>query len=158
MQEKPYAELSDAEILTLCCWREARGEPLDVKIAQCWSVKNRVLHPGWWGHDWHSVILKPWQYSSFNRNDPNEKKWPPDDPNDQEYESGQQAQQAAEAAMAETTPDPTDGATNYYDTSIEFPKAWGSEAEWENTLTLGRLRFWKMRPVHPADLSLQGDV
>jgi len=140
MEPKPYEELSDTELLALCCWREARGEPLDAKIAQCWSVKNRTLKPGWWGHDWKTVILKPWQYSSFNVSDPNNTKWP-----EEESESWEQCQQAAESVMLETVSDPTNGATNYYDTSIEFPKAWGNEAEWDNTLDVGHFRFWKMR-------------
>lgn len=151
MEPRPYNELSDSELLALCCWREARGESLDAKIAQCWSVKNRVSNPSWWGHNWHTVILKPWQYSSFNSNDPNNVEWPVDG-----SESWSQCQQAAEAVMLESVSDPTNGATNYYDISITFPKAWGNEGEWENTLNVGRLKFWKMRP--PADLSAPGDV
>lgn len=151
MESRPYQELSDSELLALCCWREARGETLDAKIAQCWSVKNRVLKPSWWGHDWKTVILKPWQYSSFNANDPNSEKWPEDG-----SEAEEQCIQIAESVINGSIEDPTNGATNYYDTSIEFPKAWGSESEWENTLDIGHFRFWKLKP--PADLSAQGDV
>lgn len=156
MEPRPYQELSDSEILALCCFREARNQPLEAKIAQAWSVKNRVLRPSWWGLDWHSVILKPWQYSSFNKNDPNEKLWPPDDPSHPEYSAGKQCQQVAEEVMLDQVADPTNGATNYYDTSIEWPKAWGNENEYENTLNVGNFRFWKQKP--PADLSMEGDV
>lgn len=140
MEIKSYQDLTDVQLLALCCWREARGESDDAKIAQCWSVCNRVGNPGWWGHDWKTVILKPWQYSSFNANDPNSVEWPDDhDP------SWIQCQQIAEAVYLDRLSDPTSGATNYYDISIEWPKAWGNESEWENTLNVGRLRFWKMR-------------
>lgn len=142
MDPKPYNELSDAQLLALCCWREARGESMDGKLAQCWSVKNRILHPAWWGHDWSTVILKPWQYSSFNANDPNAEKWPSEaDP------SWGQCQEAAETVILDKISDPTNGATHYYDISITFPKAWGNENEWENTLNVGRLKFWKMKPT-----------
>lgn len=151
MEAKPYQQLTNPELLALCCWREARGESLDAKIAQCWSVKNRVEHPAWWGHDWQSVILKPWQFSSFNANDPNAEKWPED-----EDPAWGECVQAAEAVFLGRVTDPTNGATHYYDTSIGFPKAWGSESEWENTLDIGHFRFWKLKP--PADLSAEGDV
>lgn len=151
MNPVPYDELNDAKLLALCCWREARGESLDAKIAQCWSVRNRVDHPSWWGIDWQSVILKPWQYSSFNVTDPNSEKWPADDD-----PSWAQCQEAAETVMLGSMSDPTNGSTHYYDTSIKFPKAWGNESEWNNTLNVGHFRFWKLRP--PADLSAQGDV
>lgn len=142
MEPRPYQELSPVELLTLCCWREARGESLNAKIAQCWAVKNRVEKPGWWGHDWHTVILKPWQFSSFNKNDPNSEKWPEDD--DPAFE---QCVQAAEAVMLGTVEDPTNGSTHYYDTSIEFPRAWGNESEWENTLNIDHFRFWRLKPT-----------
>ncbi|SRR6266513_1401654 len=150
VEPRPYDELGQSELLALCCWREARGEPLEGKLAQCWSVKNRVQKPGWWGRDWHSVILKPFQYSAFNANDPNATKWPVEGPD------WEQCQHVAETVMNEEIPDPTDGATHYFDTSISFPKSWGNEAEWVNTLNVGRLRFWKVKPRE--DLSAEEDV
>jgi|SRR5215471_10021632 len=138
MDEQPYDQLSDVDLLALCCWREARGEPFEAKLAQCWSVRNRVEKPSWWGNSYSTVILKPWQYSSFNANDPNATKWPHDSPD------WLDCQQAASQVLNGEVPDPTNGATNYYDTSITFPRAWGNENEWENTLNIGRLKFWKM--------------
>lgn len=151
MEAQPYSELSDAQLLALCVWREARGEPPEAKLAVACSIRNRVNNPSWWGKDWESVILKPWQYSSFNKNDPNEKKWPSESDS-----SFTDCTLAANQVFFDDVPDTTNGATHYYDTSISFPKAWGSEAEWENTLNVGRLKFWKMRP--PDDLSAEGDV
>lgn len=142
MDAKPYAELSDLELLELAAWREARGESFEGKRAVVWSIQNRVHQPKWWGKDWRGVILKPWQYSSFNVNDPNVGKWPAeDDP------SFIDCCKAAEPIYSgQDTQDPTDGATHYYDTSINFPKAWGSQSGWVNTLNIGRLKFWKEAP------------
>lgn len=60
----------------LCTYREARGETANTQFAQACSVVNRVLNPKWWGSDILTVVLKPWQYSSFNMNDPNNVVWP----------------------------------------------------------------------------------
>ena len=138
MIPQSYDDLTDLALLELCVWREAQNQGPEGMRAVAQSIRNRVLHPGWWGHDWHSVILKPWQYSSFNKNDPNEKKWPADD----DAAFADCANVCNLIFQGEDT-DMVYGATHYYDTSIEFPKAWGPETEWENTLNVGRLRFWK---------------
>ena len=132
--------MSDVALLALVIWREARGESPDGQLAVGCSIRNRVNQPGWWGHDYHSVILKPWQYSSFNRNDPNSEKWPVDG-----SQSETSCLSAASAVIVGNTPDLTDGATHYYDSSIGFPKAWGKEEDWQNTLNIGHLHFWKLR-------------
>jgi N-acetylmuramoyl-L-alanine amidase len=154
MHAKPYSELTDQELLALVMWREARGESFEGRRAVGWTVKNRVAKPSWWGHDYHSVILKAWQFSSFNTNDPNETKWPAED--DQIFEACYD--EAGCLLDGADYQDLSDGATHYYDRSIGFPKAWGPEAEWENTLSLGRLRFWKMNPVSNNAESVQAAV
>ena len=138
MDARPYTELSPVQLFALCIWREARGESEDGKRGVAHVIANRVNHPGWWGHDWCSVILKPWQFSSFNKNDPNSEKWPEDtDP------SWQQCLSIASDVYLGMNSDPTDGACYYYDTSIEFPRAWGPQSEYTNTLNIGRLKFWR---------------
>lgn len=148
MDPRPYTELSELELLALCVWREARNQRADGMAAVAWSIRNRVQRPSWWGHDYPSVILKPWQYSSFNLSDPNSTKWPAD--NDESWPVCMAVVTPIYQALI-TSPDPTGGATHYYDTSITFPKAWGRESEWENTLNLHQLRFWKMRPPNTHD-------
>jgi len=141
MEAKPYNELSDIEIVALAIWREARGEPYEGQRAVGWCIKNRVCKPGWWGHDWHSVVLKPFQFSSFNKNDPNEKVWP----SEMDTAWSQCFSIAGNIVGGADTQDLTDGASSYYDRSIEFPASWGLESEWENTLNIHRLRFWKRK-------------
>jgi spore germination cell wall hydrolase CwlJ-like protein len=140
MDVQPYQELSDLEILALCCYREARGEPMAGKRGVCHVIKNRTLKPGWWGHDYKSVILKPWQFSSFNTSDPNSDVWPKDI-----EKAWLECMDAASAVLVGDDPDTTDGALYYHDTSITFPKAWGLENAFVNTLNVGRLKFY--RPV-----------
>ena len=51
--------------------------------------------------------------------------------------------EAAAGAINGSETDPTEGGTYYHDTSIEFPKAWGAEGDYENTYSIGRLKFYK---------------
>lgn len=127
--------------MALCCYREARGEPFDGKRGVCHVIKNRADRPGWWGHDVPSVILKPWQFSSFNGNDPNAEVWPAD-----ESAAWTDCMAAAAAVLVGNDPDLTEGATYYHDTSIMFPKAWGNVLAYQNTLNVGRLKFYKPLP------------
>jgi hypothetical protein len=154
----------------LCAYREARGETAATQFAQACSVCNRVMQPCWWGTDVITVVLKPFQYSSFNFNDPNNLVWPlgVKRPNtnlwglyqnnllhtflkgvmaDAMETSGDDAWfsclNSFNNAARGTLTDPTNGATHYYDKSIGFPGAWGTESDWVNTATIGRLLFWK---------------
>jgi N-acetylmuramoyl-L-alanine amidase len=124
-------------LLMLCIWREARGESMDAKHAVGWCIRNRVMKPGktWWGDDWETVILKPWQFSSFNPNDPNATKFPlPGDP------SFSECLLAAKHVYDATFPDQTLGSTSYHDTSIA-PPFWA--AVMDKTVQIGRLIFYK---------------
>jgi cell wall hydrolase len=118
-------------LLALCAWREARGEPLDAQRGVIWTILNRAAKPGWWGRDIISVILCPYQFSSFNQNDPNATKFPA--PNDPAWP------EILLAAVAPGT-DPTGGATSYYDDSIPAP-SWAGEMT--PTVKLGRLNFYR---------------
>jgi N-acetylmuramoyl-L-alanine amidase len=157
MIAQPYTDLSDLALLELACYREARGEPFDGMRGVCHVIKNRSLSPAWWnGHIAGSlsrVILKKYQFSSFNVGDPNEKKWPAD-----EDPAFAECCAAAVPVYMGTDADNTDGATYYYDTSIEWPAAWGEQANFVNTLNVGRLRFWKpVTHTTPSDLDA-GDL
>jgi spore germination cell wall hydrolase CwlJ-like protein len=146
MIPKPYTQLTDLELLSLCVWREARGEQSQGQRGVAHVCRNRTLTPAWYnGHragNYHAVILQPYQFSSFSPGDPNEKKWPADDD-----PAWIRCQESALWVPCGVDPDNTFGATAYYDTSITFPAAWGDEANWVNTLNSGRLRFWKPRVV-----------
>ena len=137
MEPKPYEELDPAELLALCIWREARSEDLIIKHGVAHVVLNRVKQAGWWGNTIHTVILKPWQFNSFNADDPNNMKWPEEsDPDWQDSLS------AAQNAIGGGD-DVTDGATYYHDTRVDFPKSWGSEDEYQRTMSYGKLNFYK---------------
>jgi N-acetylmuramoyl-L-alanine amidase len=127
-------------LLALCIWREARGEPIEAKRGVAWVVRNRATNPSWWGGpSFSSVILKLWQFSSFNHTDPNATKWPADsDP------SWVDSLSAAAQAFAGLDEDPTLGATHYFDKSLDAnPPAWATDGSMTKTVDLGALHFFK---------------
>ncbi|WP_268797501.1 cell wall hydrolase [Pseudomonas huanghezhanensis] len=139
----------DRDVLARTLWGEARGEGLAGMVAVAWSIRNRVdidLHtdgkPDWWGEGYIGVCQKPWQFSCWNRNDPN---FP--------FLSGAKAIPKAEFAMCQLAaqqvidgvkPDSTGGATHYYATTMPKPPKWVVGAK--QTLRLGHHIFFKDVP------------
>lgn len=120
-------------LLSLCLWREARGETYRGKVAVAWAIKNRVQKPSWWGRTYPSVILKPWQFSSFNGNDPNAVKFPAETD-----ESWQTCLAIAEDVYADIAADPTGGATHYH--ALTVSPDWAKTAQFK--VEIGNHRFY----------------
>lgn len=139
------ADMYDVVLLALCCWREAQNQPKIAQTGQAWSVRNRVDaphpvgHPLWWGDGYAGVILRPYQYSSFNRNDPNAVKMP-----FQGDVAWQQCLEVAQDVYQGLVPDPASGSTHYYDSSLDsHPPTWATDGSMEHVTDLGQFRFWK---------------
>lgn len=126
-------------LLALCVWREARGEIFTAKQAVAWSIRNRVNRPRWWGHSFESCILMPYQYSSFNRTDPNAAKLPVStDPN------WADALKIAIDVYGQTPAlqDTSCGADSYYDKSMDgAPPEWAAHAS--HVADVGNFHFFK---------------
>ncbi|MFK7701367.1 cell wall hydrolase [Pseudomonas caspiana] len=139
----------DRDILARTLWGEARSEGLAGMVAVAWSIRNRVdmdLHndgkPDWWGEGYTGVCQKAWQFSCWNKNDPN---FP--------FLSGAEpippaqfalARQAAAIVIDGKQPDPTGGATHYYSTTMLKAPDWAAIAK--RTLKLGRHIFFRDVP------------
>jgi hypothetical protein len=155
MQPTDYDALDDLHLLALCMWREGSNQPSDGRRAIGHVIRNRAAKPCWWGNSISSVILNPWQFSSFpvfksgiNVNkDPNCHRWP----ENEEEPAWIDSLGLASVILEGTDHDNTSGATHYYDLSIGWPKAWGNQADYMNTLNIARLRFWKLAPVTNHD-------
>lgn len=139
----------DIDVLARTIWGEARGEGQAGQIAVGWCIRNRVemdLHgdgkPDWWGEGYAGVCKAKWQFSCWNRNDPNsaylrgEKQIP----------AAQfiQCREAAIAVIDGHQPDPTGNATHYYSTTMKTPPAWAKVAT--RTKKIGRHIFFKDVP------------
>jgi N-acetylmuramoyl-L-alanine amidase len=131
MNPSPYAEF----LWKLCVWRESRGEPHAAKVGVAYCILNRASHPSWWGRDIVSVILKPWQFSSFNVSDLNSVKFPLE--TDTSWTDSCQAVDEVAGGCV----DPTGGGVYYHDTSIS-PPSWATDGSVVRSAQLGALIFY----------------
>jgi spore germination cell wall hydrolase CwlJ-like protein len=139
----------DIDVLARTIWGEARGEGIAGQVAVGWTIRNRVEmdlgkdgRPDWWGEGYEGVCRAPWQFSCWNQNDPN---YP--------YLSGTRdipnaqytlAREAAVSVIEGRQPDPTDGATHYYATTMPKAPKWTAKAV--RTCKIGRHIFFKDVP------------
>lgn len=65
------AALSDRDALTLTLLGEARGEELEGRLAIACVIRTRAADPKRWADTVKDVCFEPWQFSCWNRNDPN---------------------------------------------------------------------------------------
>ena len=136
----------DLFLMALCVWREARGQSMEAKRCVSWVIRNRADQPGWWGGpSIASVVLKPWQFSSFNQHDPNSSKLPlPADP------SWVASLIAAQEGFTKSAKDPTLGATHYYDRSLDpdqnkpdHQPVWAVDGSYSLLADVGDFHFYK---------------
>jgi len=66
-----FSPLSEAEIMALTIYGEARGESHEGKIAVGSVILERVKHREWDGDTIHEVCLMPYQFSCYLPGDPN---------------------------------------------------------------------------------------
>ena len=130
-------EVPKVYLTALCAWREARGESDEGIRAVLHVIDNRARKPSWWGSGHEEVVLKPYQFSSFNADDPNASKLP---------RSGDARfrwimDRAALVIMREDE-DLTGGATHYHTLEISPPWADGMV----KCATIGSHVFYKEKP------------
>jgi len=144
MIEQAYRELSTRDLLALCIWRESDNQTYDAMTGVGYVIDNRVKDSGWWGDSIQAVVLHPWQFSSFNHNDPDSRRWPQD-----EEPKWLDACKIADDILSGASTDPTYGATSYYDVSIQ-PPVWTESMEF--TVQLDKIRFYR-KPEKPLGIS-----
>lgn len=137
---EPYAS-DPTQLLALCIWREARGEPHAAKLGVAWTIKNRCLVAPAQGFrfDIPHNVLKPGAFSSFLQGDPNSARYP--ESSDPSWIDSLKAAESVEA-------DPTGGAVFYFSRPLtEPPHDWG---EVTGTATIGGLHFYRCicTPLH----------
>jgi spore germination cell wall hydrolase CwlJ-like protein len=116
MIDIPHNHIVDTMARTL--WAEARSEGRAGMQAVANVIMNRTKKPCWWGHDVVSVCRTPYQFSCWNRGDPNLPKLLKVDGHDPAFVL---ALQIAEQAVAGKLPDITGGADSYANLSVCNP-------------------------------------
>lgn len=108
-------------ILALCVYREARGEPFYGKLLVANTIKERVRDRRW-PDTFEGVIIQPWQFSAFNKNDPNNLVYPwtgaSPNPNDKAWLD---SVEAAQKVLGGTNPVPPNHLANHYHTKNVQP-------------------------------------
>lgn len=110
-----YREL-EIDVLARTLWGEARGEGTEGMQAVASVILNRayvaqVRGKYWWGNDIISICQKPYQFSCWNRSDPNFQKLQSVDKSDLYFAT---AQRIARRAVYDCLEDKTNGATHYH--------------------------------------------
>jgi len=118
--EQFYDEIS-GDVLARTLWGEARGEGCAGMQAVANVVMNRVRiaeksESFWWGNNVIQVCQKPYQFSCWNRSDPNFKKLQEVDSKNLYFAT---AQRIAQRALAGVLEDITHGATHYHTRGCE---------------------------------------
>lgn len=117
----------DLDILARTLYGEGRGEynksdgGLAALIAIGNVIMNRVQIGGWFGKTIAEVCQKPWQFSCWNKNDPNFnviQNVPKDDP------IFKICQQVAVAITEHKWPDLTKGCDHYFSRILSNPPKW----------------------------------
>jgi hypothetical protein len=86
-----------------------------------------------------SIILKPWQFSSFNVSDLNSVKFPLE--TDTSWTDSCQAVDEVAGGCV----DPTGGATSYFDRSLDSnPPKWSTDGSTAHCADLGGFHFFKV--------------
>ncbi len=111
----------ETDVLARTLWGEARGEGPQGMEAVASVILNRVkaAHENggrhWWGNNIIQVCQKPYQFSCWNRSDPNFQKLQAADDKDLYFAT---ALRIARRACAGTLKDRTNGATHYHAKSV----------------------------------------
>ncbi|MGB4057466.1 MAG: cell wall hydrolase [Alphaproteobacteria bacterium] len=107
----------ETDVLARTLWGEARGEGPDGMEAVACVIFNRVKIANenggrwWWGGNIIQVCQKPYQFSCWNRSDPNFQKLQAVDETDLYFAT---ALRIARRAIAGSITDTTNGATHYH--------------------------------------------
>jgi hypothetical protein len=139
-----YTYLEES-LFALVLWREAQNQSEQTMTAVAWSIRNRVMTKNWFGVGYVGVITHPWQYSSFNANDPNSRKYPT--AGDVSFKK---CMRVATAVYQNEQPDgpvdPTQGAVSYYDKSLDSnPPKWALDTvQMKHTVDVGDFHFYKL--------------
>lgn len=120
-QAEEFYKMLEVDILARTLWGEARGEGAAGMQAVASVILNRARIARerggfWWGGDVIQVCQKPYQFSCWNRADPNFQKLQAVDERDLYFAT---ALRVARRALAGTLDDNTNGGTHYHAASIQ---------------------------------------
>lgn len=134
----------DLMIAALCIWREARSESAAAMTGVWHVIQNRAFDDKKrWPRDFADVVLQPYQFSSFNANDPNAVLWP-SRAHTQDWAAFQRCILVVSSAL---NADPTGGSNMYH----SYPNAMKTDPVWPKWATdqafaceIGPFKFYRL--------------
>ncbi len=128
----------EIEFLARTVYGEARGENLETQLYVAWVIRNRVQAKGWFGNTYEEVVTKPFQFSSWNKNDPNYERVM--QPTGAAWRSSLGIAQAVYYAPEKHNPIPE--IYHFYDRSLDnSPPSWAKDAEVVRFDFIPKMRF-----------------
>ena len=132
----------EADVLARTLWGEARGEGSAGMQAVACVVLNRAVESDrrghmWWGNNIIQICQKPYQFSCWNRSDPNFRKLQALDESDLYFAA---ALRIARRAIMGGLNDPTGGATHYHAVDVTPYWARGEKV----SAAIGRHVFYRI--------------
>ncbi|OJX13204.1 MAG: hypothetical protein BGO77_08520 [Caedibacter sp. 37-49] len=150
---KTTINTEDIDVLARTIYGEARGEykrpdgGIASLIAVANVVMNRLKAKTWYGMTVKEVCQKPFQFSCWNKQDPNRALITSSKV--QEDPLFMTCQQVAQQVVAEQWPDLTRGSDHYYATSLSKPPVWSEKVQ--PRLKLGQHIFFQLTPQIAAE-------
>lgn len=133
-----YMKMRDIDVLARTIWGEARGEGRQGMEAVAAVIMNRYHATAWYSAPTIAgVAQKAYQFSAWNRDDPNYDKMINVNEDDPVFKL---AKEIAQAAISGSLSDLTGGATHYHSKSI-LPPAWTRDGQ--ETAQIGNHIFYK---------------
>jgi N-acetylmuramoyl-L-alanine amidase len=136
MEDAVNATDRDLDTLARTIWAEARGEAHEGRVAVAWVIRHRAERSGWPAAV-ADVCRQPWQFSCWNRNDPNLAKLEALSIDDPLY---RECHEVGRAVLAGEVDDPTGGADHYFADYIR-PPDWAERMTF--TTKIGRHLFYR---------------
>ena len=137
-----YRRELEIDVLARTIWGEARGEGTTGMQAVAAVVMNRLKHARarggyWWGDDIIEICQKPYQFSAWNKDDPNFEKISAVTDNNLQFAT---AKRLARRAVYGVMDDPTNGATHYH--AIGVTPLWSHREK--PVAVIGRHIFYRL--------------
>ena len=116
--------MSPERLVELCIWREARGASKDARQGVLSVLRNRLAAKWLGATSMAEVILRKYQFSSFNWSDPNSNLWPREG-NHADWEAWLDICSLVDS----DPPDNTSGANSYHNASMNPLPSWSDPAK-----------------------------
>ena len=145
MKRNELYQKDDLDLLTATIYGEARGEPIEGKVAVGWVIKNRTLD-GRWSDNFKNVILQKKQFSCWNVKDKNYEKsvWALVPSRCSLDLVWRECRLVAHGILYDRLLDNTKGSNHYHANNIEKPY-WAKVKECEFKDMIGSQLFYEMK-------------